>query len=339
MKGDLRMARDLLTLSVSLSDNERTRPLIQGRIPLLGMRWLTTVVHPSEMFWRQLRFSEFDVSEMSLATLFIALARGDNRFVALPIFTTRFFSHTQILVRGDRNISVPADLKGKRVGVPEYQQTSAVWSRGILQHEFGVLPSDIEWFMERPAAKSHGGATGFTPPDGVRLQQIPPSTNIGEMMVRGELDATLLYLTDKNLVDRSRIDVASVAQIRTLFPDPAAEGRRYFAKTGIYPINHAVVVKRELLERHPWLAINIYHAFMAAKEEVEHEASESMKAYFETGLIAAEQQQALSADPKAYGLKTSRKVVETVAQFVHEQGLTDRRVALEEMFAPSTLDL
>ena len=100
--------------------------MIQGRIPLLGMRWVPTVVHPSEMFWRQLHFAEFDVSEMSLATLFIALSRGDTRFVALPVFTTRFFSHTQILVRADSGIRVPADLKGKRVGVPEYQQTSGV---------------------------------------------------------------------------------------------------------------------------------------------------------------------------------------------------------------------
>lgn len=334
-----RMSFEPLSLSVALSDNERTRPLIQGRIPLQGMRWLTTVVHPSEMFWRQLKFAEFDLCEMSLASLLISASHGDRRFVALPIFTTRFFSHTWILVRADAGIATSADLKGKRVGVPEYQQTSAVWSRGILEHEFGVRPRDIEWFMERGADRSHGGATGFKPPPGVRLNAIAPTTDIGQMLLAGELDASLLYLPERNLVDRSRADLSATAKVRPLFADTAAEGRRYFAKTGIYPINHAVVVRRELLERHPWLAINVYHAFVAAKEEVEREARESVKAFFETGLVPPEYQTALDADPKPYGLKSSRKVVETIAQYVHEQGLTQRAVALEEVFAPQAMEL
>ena len=333
------MSYEPLTLGVALSDNERTRPLIQGRIALKGMRWQVTVVHPSEMFWRQLRFADFDVSEMSLATLAIALSRGERRWVALPIFTTRFFSHTQIMIRDDRGITRPEDLKGKRIGVPEYQQTSAVWSRGVLQHEFGVQPTDVEWFMERGADRSHGGATGFQPPPGVRLHQIPPSTDIGEMMIRGELDATLLYLTDRNLVDRSRVDVNAAARVRTLFADPAAEGRRYFEKTGIYPINHAVVVKRELLERHPWLAINLYHAFADAKADVEREANESIKSLYDTGAIVERPAALEKADPKSYGLKSAGRVVETVLGYVHEQGLSARRVTLEEMFAPQTLDL
>jgi 4,5-dihydroxyphthalate decarboxylase len=333
------MNDELLTLSIALSDNERTRPLIQGRHKVQGARLLITVVHPSEMFWRQLRFGEFDVSEMSMASLLIAVSRGDTRWVALPIFTTRMFCHTGILVRTDRGIGVPTDLKGKRVGVPEYQQTSAVWSRGILEHEFGVRPLDIVWFMERSASRSHGGATSFKPPEGVSLNEIAASTNIGQMLVDGDLDATLLYFISHNLVDRSRVDLATLPYIRPLFDDPEAEGRRYFRKTGIYPINHAVVVKRELLQRHPWLAINLYHAFVAAKEDVEHETRETMRSYFETGLIDPAAKQGLAADPKPYGMKSSLNVLETIAQYVHEQGLTGRRVAICELFAQSTLDL
>src|SRR5262245_3290360 len=202
------MSSELLTLSMALSDNERTRPLSQGRVKVQGVRTLITVVHPSEMFWRQLRFGDFDISEMSLASLFIAFSRGDRRWVALPIFTTRMFCHTGILVRADRGIEAPGDLKGKRIGVPEYQQTSALWSRGILQHEFGVHPRDVTWFMERVPEKSHGGATGFKAPAGVSLSQIPASTNIGTMLLDGELDASLLYLTDRNLVDRSTVEVS-----------------------------------------------------------------------------------------------------------------------------------
>ncbi len=330
---------ETLTLSIALSDNERTRPLAQGRFQPQGVRLIPTVVHPSEMFWRQLKYRDFDISEMSLSSLFIATARGDRNWVALPIYTSRTFFHTNILVRADRGILRPEDLRGKRVGVPEYQQTAALWSRGILEHEFGVSARDIEWYMERGPDKSHGGATGFRPPEGVRLTQIAPSTNIGEMLVRGELDATLLYLNNRNLVDRSTLDLDTVDVIQPLFKDKQAETRRYFAKTGIYPINHTVVIKRELHERHPWLALNIYHAFVAAKKDVERETADSMQSYFDTGLIDPAGQKALQADPKAYGMKASRKVIETIAGFVHEQGLTDRRVAVEELFAPSTLEI
>ncbi|MBC7436875.1 MAG: ABC transporter substrate-binding protein [Bdellovibrionales bacterium] len=334
------MSQDTLTLSLALSDNERTRPILQGRFQPQGVRLIPTAVHPSEMFWRQLKYADFDVSEMSLSSLFIATARGDRRWVALPIYTSRMFFHTNILVRTDRGIASPEDLKGKRVGVPEYQQTAALWSRGILEHEFGVKASDIEWFMERGPDKSHGGSTGFKPPEGVRLNQIPPATNIGEMLSKGELDATLLYLSNRNLVDRSTIDLDAVEEVKPLFRDKEAETRRYFAKTGIFPINHTVVIRRELYERHPWLALNLYHAFMAAKQHVEHEAAETLQAYFETGLIDVAGRKALqTADPKAYGMKASRKVIETISKYVHEQGLTGRRVAVEELFAPSTLDV
>jgi 4,5-dihydroxyphthalate decarboxylase len=330
---------ETLTLSIALSDNERTRPIAQGRFQPQGVRLIPTVVHPSEMFWRQLKFGDFDISEMSLSSLFIATARGDRNWVALPIYTSRHFFHTNILVRADRGIAQPQDLRGKRVGVPEYQQTAALWSRGILEHEFGVPARDIEWFMERGPDKSHGGATGFQPPPGVRLNQIPPSTNIGEMLVSGELDATLLYLNNRNLVDRSTLDLSAHEIIQPLFPDKAAETRRYYAKTGIYPINHAVVIKRSLHERHPWLALNLYHAFVAAKKEVERDTAETLQSYFDTGLIDPAGRRGLQADPKAYGMKASRKVIETIAQYVHEQGLTERRIAVEEVFAPSTLEI
>ncbi len=328
-----------LTLSIALSDNERTRPITQGRITAQGLRLIPTVIHPSEMFWRQLKYGDFDISEMSLSSLFIATARGDTRWVALPIYTSRMFFHTNILVRKDSGILVPSDLKGKRVGVPEYQQTAALWSRGILQHEFGVSARDIQWFMERGPEKSHGGATGFVPPEGVRLNQIPASTNIGEMLVKGELDATLLYLNNRNLVDRSTIDLDAADGIEPLFRDRLVETTRYFKKTGIYPINHTVVMKRELYEKHPWIALNLFHAFVAAKKDVERESAENLQSYLETGLVDVAARDGLSADPKAYGVQASREVLETISRYVHEQGLSSRRVGVDELFASSTLDI
>jgi 4,5-dihydroxyphthalate decarboxylase len=328
-----------LELSLALSDNENTRPLLDGEVMAQGVRLLPTAVHPSEMFWRQLKFADFDVSEMSVSSLTIATSHGPTPWVALPVFTSREFFHTRILVRVESKIAAPADLRGKRVGVPEYQQTAAIWGRGVLQHEFGVHPREIEWFMERTPDKSHGGATAFKAPDGVTVNQIPPSTNIGEMLLRGELDATLLYLTNRNLVDRSRADLTNDPRFRYLFTDRKAEGQRYYAKTGIYPINHTVVVRRALLERHPWLALNLYHAFVAARAEVVRRGQMLLKSYDELGLLGDDAKRTLATDPMAYGVKPSRKVLETIIQYLHEQGLTGRRVGLEELFAPSTLDL
>jgi 4,5-dihydroxyphthalate decarboxylase len=332
------MTGSKLKLSVALSDNENTRPLLDGLVAAEGIRLIPSALHPSEMFWRQLRFGEFDVSEMSMSSLLIATARGPTPWVALPVFTTREFFHTRILVRADAGIAKPEDLRGKRVGVPEYQQTAAIWARGALEHEFGVHAREIEWFMERAPEKSHGGATGFTPPAGVRLSYIPPSTNIGEMLVRGELDATLLYLTQHNLVDRSRIDFSADTRVRPLF-DREAEGRRYYAKTGLYPINHTIVVRRALIEQHPWIALNLFSAFTAARAEVMRSGNAMLRPYFATGLIGDETKRALANDPMAYGVKAARKVLETIAKYVHEQGLTARRVGIEELFAPNTMDL
>ncbi len=326
-----------INLSIALSDNERTRPIIEGRFQPQGINLIPTMVHPSEMFLRQLKFAEFDVSEMSLSSLCIARARGDDRFVGIPIYTARMFFHTRIYVRKDSGIEKPEDLKGKRIGVPEYQQTSALWSRGILQHEWGVQARDIEWFMERTPEISHGGSTGFNPPPGVKINQIPLSTNIGEMLLKGELDGTLLYLNKPNLVDRSTADINGVC--RLLFPDRTAESARYYKKTGIYPINHAMVIKRDVHEKYPWAAVNIYHAFMAAKAETDRVAQKTMEDYTACGLVDPGANAMFAADPKAYGVRSSRKVIETISQFVHEQGLTDRQVAVEELFAPVTMEL
>jgi 4,5-dihydroxyphthalate decarboxylase len=333
------MSAGKLELSIALSDNPNTRPLLDGAVQAEGIRLIAAALHPSEMFWRQLRFAEFDVSEMSMSSLLIATSRGPTPWLALPVFTTREFFHTRILVRADAAIADPADLRGKRVGVPEYQQTAAIWGRGVLQHEFGVHAKDIEWFMERPPDRSHAGATGFAPPAGVRLHHIPPTTNIGEMLVRGELDATLLYLTHRNLVDRSRLDLTSDPRIRPLFPDRAAEARRYYAKTGLYQINHTVVVRRTLIERHPWIALNLFSAFVAAKNEVVGCGNAYLAPFFTVGALGDDVRRALAGDPMAYGVKAARPVLETIAQYVHEQGLSERHVALEEIFAPSTLDL
>lgn len=327
-----------LQLSLGITSNPRTWPILDGRVVPDAIDPLITPCDPSELFWRQLRFGDFDVSEMSMSSLMMIRAQGDDRFIGLPVFTTRQFFHTKILVRRDARINAPADLKGKRVGVPEYQQTAALWIRGITQSEFGVTPRDMEFWMEREPSRSHAGAVGFKPPSGVTIHQIPPDKSIGSMMVKGELDACMFYIRNQNLIDRSSEDLANHPDIKPLFPDSAAESVRYFEKTGIYPINHGMVVKRELAERNPWVVVNLLKAFNAANDIANRERIEHVAYHLETGRVPPQYRAALAAPLITHGLKANRATLETAASYSLEQGLTPRLLKLDELFAASSLD-
>jgi 4,5-dihydroxyphthalate decarboxylase len=326
-----------LQFSIGLTSNPRTWPIIDERIKPDSIDFVPTVLHPSELFWRQLRFAEFDVAEMSMSSLMMAKSKGDERFVGIPVFTTRLFFHTTTLVRRGANIDSPADLKGKRVGVPEYQQTAALWARGVMQHEFGVAPKEMEFWMERPPSRSHGGATGFVPPPGVTVRQIPPEKNIGAMMLSGELDAVMYYLVDPNLIDRSTADLRNHPDIKPLFPDPSAEGVRYFQKTGLYPINHGMVIKRELAEQHPWALTNILKAFNRANELANRQRMEHVEYHLETGLLPAQARKALATPILSHAISANRHVLETIAEYSVEQGLTPRLMKLDELFGASVM--
>jgi 4,5-dihydroxyphthalate decarboxylase len=323
-----------LKLSIGITNNPRTWPIIDGTVKPDGIDLIPTVLHPSELFWRQLHFAEFALAEMSCSSFMIALGRGDTRFVGLPIFTTRRFFHTSILVARKAGIDKPADLKGKRVGVPEYQQTAALWARGVLQHEFGVRAQDIEFWMERTPEKSHGGATGFTPPPGVVVKQIPADSSIGAMMLAGELDAALHYLSGRNLVDRSRADLASHPDFKYLFPDPTAEGVRYYRKTGLFPINHQAVVRRDIFDKEPWVVLNLLKAFNRANDIANAQRLEHVDYHLATGLLTGDAKTPLLH----HGVKANRKVIETIAQYSLEQDLTKRLIKLDELYAPNALE-
>jgi 4,5-dihydroxyphthalate decarboxylase len=324
-----------LQLSIGMAANPRTWPIFDGRVQADGIELLPSEVFPSELFWRQLKFGDFDLAEMSMSTLMMALAAGEERFVGIPVFTTRKLFHTEIVVRRDAGIERPADLKGKRVGVPEYQQTAALWTRGALEHEFGVHARDMEWWMERVPSHSHRGAVGFEPPPGVTIRQVPAEKNLGGMIVAGEIDAIVHYIANPNLVDRSRLDLAKEPSVRPLFPDPVAEGVRYYQKTGLLPINHGMVLKRSIYERHPWVVLNVLKAFDRANEIAEQERLAHTQYHIATGLADGER---LRTPLVRHGVKANRHVLETAAQYSQEQGLTPRRVKLEELFAPSALE-
>lgn len=327
-----------LQLSIATDTNPRTQPIIDGAVTADGIDLIHTALHPSEMFWRQLKFADFDISEMSFSSLIKAIAAGNDEWVGIPVFTTHHFFQNWILIRTDAGIEKPEDMAGKRVGVPEFQQTAALWSRGILKHEFGVDQTEMEYFMERLPQTSHGGATGFKPPPGVTVNQIPVETNIGEMMEKGELDATLLYLPEANLIDRSTADLENNPDIAPLFRDPAAEGLRYYRKTNIFPINHTMVIRRTIADEHPWVVLNILKAFKAANELANRQRMEHVDYYRVAGLISEEAWDALQEPLIQHGVAANRETLEAAALYSYEQGLTDRLVGLEEVFAASTMD-
>jgi 4,5-dihydroxyphthalate decarboxylase len=327
-----------LQLSLGIASNPRTWPILDGRVKPDGIELVPTILHASELFWRQLRFADFDISEMSFSSLMMATARGDDRWVGLPIFTTRRFFHNDIMVRRDSGIEKPSDLKGRRVGVPEYQQTAALWTRGILQHEFGVSAPDMEFWMERVPSHSHAGGVGFKAPPGVTIHQIPIEKSLGSMMVSGELEAAIHYLRHDNLVDRSTVDLPKHPDIKYIFPDPVAEGVRYFRKTGIYPINHGMVVKREIADKHPWVILNLMKAFDKANAIADAERMEHVDYHVAAGVISQENAKALQEPVLRHGIKANRKILETAAKMSFEQGLTPRLMKLEEVFAASTME-
>ena len=222
----------------------------------------------------------------------------------------------------------------------EYQQTSVVWIRGWLQHDYGIAARDMEWFMQRAPATSHGGSTGFKPPEGVRLTYVPPESSIGGMMLAGELDVLPFYppLT-KDLVDRSSIDLSSAPNVVSLFPDAAAEARRYHAQTKIFPVNHGVVVRRSLVERHPEIAREVYDCFVRANAYAMKRRASLLEPASATGLIDGALASDLNTDPLAYGVKANRPTLDALLDYIHEQGLSSRRVAIEELFAESVLGL
>jgi 4,5-dihydroxyphthalate decarboxylase len=334
-----------LTLGFVSGKNDRIEPLFDGRVTVEGAELVGTHSDPSETFWRQLNFEEFEISEMSLSSYLIARSRGMD-MIAIPVFPGRRFMHMELSYHVDSGIKQPADLVGKRLGVGEYQQTAALWMRGILEHDFGVSQYKVHWWMERSEAFSHGGATGFTPPEGISFNRIPADKSLASMLVSNELDAApthRAFSRESNIIDRStqiRARGGDWSKVKPLFPDRIAEGSRFFKQHGYIPANHAFVIRGDIHRKYPWLAFNLYKAFVAAKEVAQDNLSSSIP----SGLIfgpeyLAQTRAIVGDDPYPYGIQANRSMLQTIVDFSFEQGLTKEKQKLEELFAPSTLEL
>jgi 4,5-dihydroxyphthalate decarboxylase len=331
-----------LPLTLAMAEYDKTLPLAEGLVKPAGIDLRYVVSPPSETFWRMLKFDEFDAAEMSLATYMIARARG-RRWIAIPVFPFRAFFHTLVVVRAGAGIDRPGDLAGKRVGLPEYQMTAAVWMRGVLQHHFGVPPTAVKWVVERRAALSHGGQTGFTPPPGVEVAHAPDGETLGSLIAAGRLDAVMCspfpgLRSMLNATDLLRL--VRLPGVRWLFEDPVAEGVRYYRESGFSHINHTVVVQERLLERHPWVALNLYQAFVRAKEDNARRLDRLLRSSLVFAFAHLETERRLFGDdPYPYGLAANRPALETLASYMVEQGLLAEPVAVDTLFAESTRHL
>ncbi len=334
-----------LTLSFISAFNERIQPLMDGTIHPEGIEIIPTYSSPSETFWRQLKYQEFDVAEMSMSSYLIGRERGID-MIAVPVFPSRRLFHTEVSYHVDSGIQAPADLVGKRFGVGEYQQTAALWTRGILEHDFGVSQFKVHWFMERSEELSHGGATGFTPPPGISFQRIALDKSLKSMLVSQELDAAAIgspWLSMPNVVSRSHRIPGSEGdwtKVKPLFPDRMAEGVRFFKAHGFLPVNHAYIIRGAIHRQYPWVAFNLYNAFVKAK----HLAREQLLDSIPTALFFGREYLAMTQDmfgddPFPYGVKANHAMLQTLIDFSLEQGLTNQKTTVEDLFAESTRGL
>jgi 4,5-dihydroxyphthalate decarboxylase len=333
-----------LTLGFISAFNERVEPLMNGTIEAEGIELIPTYSHPAETFWRQLKFGEFEVAEMSMSSFLIARSQGAD-MIALPVFPSRRLFQTELSYHVDSGITKPEDLADKRLGVAEYQQTAALWIRGILDHDFGVSQYKIHWYMERSEEMSHGAATGFKPPAGISFNRIAPNKSLASTLLANELDVAHVaspWVLQANALDRSsRIaGKGDWSKIKPLFPDRIAEGARFYKQHGFLPVNHAYIIRGDIYKKYPWVAFNLYTGFVKAKALAREQLLERIpSALFFAPEYAAMTREMISDDPFPYGIKANKAMLDTIVAFSHEQGLIPKKMPVEELFAQSTLDL
>ena len=308
-----------MRLTLACGRYDRTQPLIDARVPVEGVELNYIALRPGETFWRMLNNEEFDAAEMSLSSYNILRSRGDERFIAIPVFPSRMFRHSALYLREDSPVRAAAELKGKRVGVGDYQMTAAVWVRGFLEHDYGVRPEDIRWLAGR-------GVRPIRAPQGVRLEHT--KQDLEELLLRGEIDALVSVMLPRSLG----------RGIRRLFPNYREVEGEYFRRTRIFPIMHTLVLKTSLYEAQPWLAVSLYKAFCQARDVSYRWLYDTDALPVALPWIIDELESTRELFGPAiwdYTLEGSRPTLEALVQYAYEQGLTEKKLAIEALFAPN----
>ena len=324
-----------LQLTLACWDCDRTRPLIDGRVRPVGIELDIKILRPREMFKRMLDNAEFDVSELSLANYAALKARGDCRFVAIPVASSRMFRHSCIYLRSGAGIKTPGDLKGKRVGATSYSSTAIVFMRGMLQHDYGVAPSDLQWFIgglnDAPELNtSVEQIIALNLPKNIELQSILDDDTLEGLLAAGKLDAIFSIYIPAMFQNGS-------PGIARLFPNFREVEQDYYRRTHIFPIMHTVVIREDVHSKHPWVARSLYQAFCDAKDT-------AVRGLYDTDALRLvlpwlidhleEARRELGNDFWAYGLEANRPALTAIGRYVYEQGLAPRSVEPDELFLP-----
>lgn len=319
-----------LQLSIAVGDYDRMRPLVDGTVQIDGVDPVFMLLEPEEIFFRAFRHADFDICELSMSSFTIKKANGDCPYIGVPVFPSRSFRHNSIYVRKDR-IARPEDLKGKRIGVPEYQVTANVWTRAVLEDEHGVKPSDVTWVRGGYDQPGRIEKIALNLPANVHVEVAPADSTISGMLASGEIDAVI--------GPRAPSCFGADPNIGWLFPDPAAAAAAWFRKTRIFPIMHILGIRRTLAERHPWLPMAAMKGFEQAKTRALANlaavaASKVTLPFVDEHLHAA--RQLMGEDFWSYGLDANRHVLEVFLRRHHAEGLSPRVLDPEELFHPST---
>lgn len=320
-------------LTFASHDYDRVRALRDGSVKPEGIALNFLNLPVTEIFWRMCREQEFDASEMSFSAYLITRSWPEPPFIAIPVFLSRFFRHSMVYVNADAGIEKPEDLRGKRVGIPEWAITAVVLLKGIWYEHYGVHHREVHWLIGGLEQPGRTERIGVQIPSDVQAETIPPGQTLSGMLEDGTIDALF------SSRDPSCFQWGS-ERVRRLFSDPKAEEIAYFKKTGIFPIMHLVAIKESIHRDHPWIAQELYKAFSRAKAQADQALSDTGALRFMVPWLhheMAETKRVMGPDPWPYGVDANREAIETFIRYSHEQGLAARRFSVEELFAPSTL--
>lgn len=323
-----------LPLSIAMGNYDRTRALVDGQVTIDGVDPVFMLLSPEEMFFRAFRHAAFDVSELSLSSYAVSVAQGNPHYVAIPVFLSRAFRHTSIYVRDDRGLDTPADLAGRAIGIAEYQLTANVWVRGLLEDDYGVAPTDINWVRGGMDEPGRPEKIGLKLPAGVRIEAAPPDRSLDELLREGVIDGFVGPRAPRCYRD-------GVPGIRRLFADPMAEAMQYYERTRIFPVMHVLGLRRELAEREPWLPGALLKAFERAKAQAidalrDTSASKVTMPFVEDHLEKVGR--GVGADCWTYGMNGNEHVVDHFCDIHHRQGLSSRRLTAADLFHQASLE-
>ncbi len=321
-----------LDLSFACWGYDRTEALRAGAVRPDGINLNCQVLDVEETFFRMIRNREFDVAEMSMSSYCVTLGREEPPFIAIPVFPSRFFRHGCIFVSTRSGIEEPGDLVGKRIGVPEYQMTAPVWIRGILQDEYGVDPASVTYLTGGEEQPGREEKLKLDLPPQFQVEPIGPTQTLSRMLADGEIDALHTARAPSTFYSEPH-------NVRRLFGDFVEIEKAYYARTGIFPIMHVIALRRDVYERHRWIAQALTKAFTEAQRRTYEDllVSASLKTMLPWQIAAVEDTIAcLGKEWWPYGVEPNRRVIETFTRYHHEQGLSPRLLTVEEMFAPET---